>query len=128
MEKSKNPSSKKAYRVVQNEGKISWRIEELWEGGVERSPYGSQEAAIRNEEIIATANGFIDDLVLQETIGEVISYTDAFSKDSAGNWHCTQGCSIEMDNKVIVFTQGMTFNKGTPHVGIDVAKWLDENS
>lgn len=120
-------SNKKAYRVVQNEGKISWRIEELWDGGEVRSPYGSSNAAIIKEENIARENGFIDDLVLEEAVGQEISHKDAFEKDSDGNWRCTQACSIEIDNKIIALQEGMTFVRGTPFMAIDVAKWLDEN-
>ena len=52
------------YRVVQSEGKISCRIEELWDGGVVRSPFSDREYAIRREEKIAKEQGFIDELVL----------------------------------------------------------------
>jgi len=120
-------NNKKYYRLAQIEGKITWQVEELWDGGVVRGPYGSKEAAIRAEEKIATDNGFIDDLVLQEAIGEEISPAQAFEKDSDGNWLCTHGCSIGIKNKEIVFQEGMTFTKGIPFMGVDVAKWLDEN-
>jgi len=121
-------TNKKTYRVVQIEGKVSFRIEELWDGGIERAPYGSVEAAIRSEEKIARDNGFIDDLVLQDIIEEKISPLDAFERDNRGTWHCKEACSIEMENKKIIFTEGMTFNKGNPFMGVDVAKWLDDNS
>ncbi len=127
MAKNSEQSNKKTYRIVQIEGKVSFRVEELWDGGVERGPYGSKEAAIRGEEKIAKDSGFIDELVLQETAEAEISHKDAFEKDSEGHWHCTRGCAIEMDNKEIVFGAGMTFTKGTPFMGIDVAKWLEEN-
>ena len=52
------------YRVVQNEGKFTWRIEELWDGGVVREPFASREHAIKREEKIAEKEGFIDELVL----------------------------------------------------------------
>ncbi len=119
-------TNKKAYRVVQIEGKISFRVEELWDGGIKRAPYGNKEAAIRSEEKIARDNGFIDDLVLQEVVEEKISPTDGFERDDLGTWHCKKACSIEMGNEVIVFTKGMEFTKGTTIMGVDVAKWLDE--
>jgi len=128
MKEKNNQSGKKNYRVVQPEGKISWRIEELWEGGVERGPFGNKEVAIRREEDIARAEGFIDDLVLVEVVAEELSHKDAFKKDSDGNWICIKTGVIEMENKVIVFTEGMTFTKGIPYLMVDVAKWLDENS
>jgi len=121
-------SNKKAYRVVQIEGKVTWKVEELWDGGIERGPYGSREAAIKSEENIARDNGFIDDLVLQGIVEEKTSPIDAFERDARGAWHCQHACAIEMESKEIVFTEGMTFTKGTPFMGIDVAKWLDENS
>jgi len=52
------------YRVVRNEGKFTWRIEELWDGGVVRSPFTDREYAIKGEEKIAKEQGFIDELVL----------------------------------------------------------------
>lgn len=62
----KKGTNKKAYRVVQPEGKVSFTIEELWEGGIVRGPYGSKEYAIKVEEKFARDNGFIDYLVLQD--------------------------------------------------------------
>ena len=78
-------TTKKAYRVTQIEGKISWKIEELWDGGVERAPYGSKEAAIRSEEKIARDIKFIDGLVLQDIMEENISPTDPFERDARGD-------------------------------------------
>lgn len=49
---------------MQIEGKITWRIEELWDGGVVRSPFGGREYAIEREEQIAKEQGFFDELVL----------------------------------------------------------------
>jgi hypothetical protein len=120
-------SGKKPYRVVQVEGKITWRIEELWGGGVVRGPYGSRESAVRNEEAFARANGFFDALVLQEGASKEKLPSDAFEKDARGNWRCSMACAIDIENKEIIFTEGMTFSKGTPFMGVDVAKWLDEH-
>ena len=121
-------TSKKAYRVVEIKGKISWKVEELWDGGIERAPYGNKEAAVRSEENIARDNGFIDDLVLQDIVEEKKSPTDAFERDSRGTWHCKQACTLEIGKTEIVFTEGMKFTKGIPFMMVDVAKWLDENS
>jgi len=121
-------TNKKAYRVVQIEGKITFKVEELWDGGIERAPYGNKEAAIRSEENIARDNGFIDDLVLQDIVEEKKSPTDAFERDSRGTWHCKRPCAIEIEDKQILFTEGMTFTKGSLFMLVDVAKWLDENS
>ncbi|MFC2056865.1 hypothetical protein ACFLTO_04790 [Chloroflexota bacterium] len=120
-------TNKKVYRVVRIEGKITWRIEELWDGGVIREPYGSNHAAIKAEERIAQENGFIDDLVLQEVAGEEVMPENAFEKDRDGNWRCLRACSIDMENKRILLTEGMEFKKDTPFMGVDVVKWLDEN-
>ena len=127
MKEKNNQSTEKGYRVVQIEGKITWSIEELWDGGVVRGPLGTREAAIQREEDIARAEGFIDDLVLKEVIEEEVSISDAVEKDSEGNWHCLKAISIEMENRMIALGAGMTFTKGVPFLGIDVAKWLDEN-
>ena len=126
----KKETNKKVYRVVQIEGKITWKVEELWDGGIERAPYADKEAAIRQEENIARDNGFIDDLVLQDTLVEEKekSPTDAFERDSRGTWHCKRACAIKIEDKDIVFTEGMTSRKGSPFMMVDVAKWLDENS
>ena len=127
MQEKNTQSSERGYRVVQTEGKITWRIEELWDGGVVRGPFGSEEIAIQREEDIARAEGFIDDLVLKETIGEEVSIHDAVEKDSEGNWHCLNAISIEMEQRIIVISAGMTFTKGVLFMGVDVAKWLDEH-
>jgi hypothetical protein len=121
-------AEKKSYRVSQIEGKITWQLEELWDGGEVRGPYGTKEAAISAAKRIAEENGYLDELVLQEAVGEKVKPEAAFEKDSEGNWLCTQGCSIEIDKKEIVFTQGMSFTKGTPFMGVDVAEWLEENT
>ena len=122
-------NDKKPYRVVQVPGKITWRIEELWDGGVVRGPYGSREGAIRNEEKIGRENGFIDALVLQEVVGEEeISLVDAFKKDTAGTWRCVKACAFTIENREIVFTEGTTFTSGNPYMGVDVGKWLDEHT
>ncbi|MFC1897813.1 hypothetical protein ACFLX8_04545 [Chloroflexota bacterium] len=121
-------TNKKAYRIVQIEGKVTFKVEELWDGGIERAPYGSKDSAIRSEENIARDNGFIDDLVLQDVVEEKKSPTESFEKDTQGTWHCKQACAIEIEDKQIVFTEGMTFTKGSPFMAVDVAKWLDEHS
>ena len=127
MTKKTNQSSERGYRVVQIEGKITWNIEELWDGGVVRGPYGTRDLAIQNEEKIAQAEGFIDDLVLKEAIGEEKSRCDAFEKDSKGNWRCIEPIDFEIENRMIVVGQGMTFTTGIPYMGVDIAKWLDDN-
>lgn len=127
MKEKNNQSSERGYRVVQNEGKITFRVEELWDGGVVRGPFGSKAAAIQREEGIARAEGFIDGLVLKGAIEEKVSISDAVEKDSEGNWHCLKAISIEMENRMILLSAGMTFTKGVLFMGIDVAKWLDEH-
>ena len=122
-------AKKKPYRIVKIEGKVTWKIEELWDGGVERSPYGSIEAAKKSEEKFARDNGFIDDLELQEVEEEQEkSLTSAFERDSRGTWTCKDTCAIEINNKEIVFSKGMAFTKGVMYMSVDVAKWLDEHS
>jgi hypothetical protein len=121
-------SGKKPYRVVQIEGKITWKIEELWEGGVVRGPYGSRESAVRGEETIGREKGFIDALVLEGGADKAKLPTDAFKRDARGNWSCAMACAIDIENKEIIFREGMAFSRGTPFMGVDVAKWLDENA
>jgi hypothetical protein len=127
MTQKNGESSKKAYRIVQIEGKMTWRIEELWDGGVTREPYGSKHAAIKAEERIAQENGFIDDLALQEVIGEEVMPTDAFEKDVNGNWRCLKACTIDIGGKKITFTAGTEFIKEIPFMGVDVTEWLNKN-
>ena len=121
-------AGKKPYRVSQIEGKITWKVEELWDGGVVRTPYGSRESAIKAEIEIARKNGFVDALVLQEVAVKETAPADAFKKDAGGKWKCVMACAIDIENKEIVFTEGMTFVKGSPFMGVDVAKWLDEHA
>lgn len=120
-------SGKKPYRIVQVEGKITWRIEELWNGGVTRQPFGTKEGAIRHEQDVAKKGGFSDALVLQGVVSKEKAPDEAFKKDAGGKWHCVQACALDMENEEIVFTEGMTFVKGSPFMGVDVAKWLDEH-
>jgi len=120
-------TDKKPYRVVQNEGKITWKVQELWEGGIERGPYSSKEGAIKIEEKIAQDSGFFDDLVQQDTTEEVKSQSSSFERDNRGTWYCKEACSLEISNRLLTFTEGMTFTKGTPYMAVDVAQWLDEN-
>jgi hypothetical protein len=128
MKEKKSQTGEKCYRVVQNEGKISWRIEELWDGGVVRGPFGAKEFAIREEEEIARTEGFIDDLVLkEEAVAREKSPCEAFEKDAEGKWRCIEPVSFEIENSMIVISEGMTFTKGSLHMLVDVAKWLDEN-
>ncbi|MFC1949609.1 hypothetical protein ACFLW0_05505 [Chloroflexota bacterium] len=127
MPENNNQSNKKVYRIVQIEGKITWQVEELWDGGVTRGPYGSKDAAINSEKIFAEQGGFLDDLELAEVVGEEVEPSRAFEKDEEGTWLCVEACSIGIENKEIVFTKGLTFTKGNPFMGVDVAKWLEEN-
>jgi len=121
-------SGKKSYRVAQIEGKITWRIEELWDGGVIRQPFGSRESAIKHEQDVAKKGGFSEVLVLQDVAGQERAPEETFRKDANGNWRCYEACALDMENKEIVFTEGMTFVKGSPFMGVDVAKWLDEHA
>ena len=58
------------YQVKQNTPYRTWRIEELWDGGVIRSPFLSPEDAIMRERVIAEERGFIDTLYL-DNAGEL---------------------------------------------------------
>lgn len=119
---------KKVYRVSQIEGKITWKVEELWEGGVVRQPFGTKESAVKFEQDVAKKGGFLDALALQEFVGKEKTPDETFHKDANGDWHCVEACAIDMENKEIVFAEGMSFVKGAPFMGVDVAKWLDEHT
>ena len=128
MNEKSNQSSERGYRVAKIEGKITWRIEELWDGGVVRSQFGGKESAIRAEEDIARAEGFIDDLVLKEAVGEEASPCPSFEKDSDGNWRCIKAVSLNIERRTLIIAEGRTFTRGVLFLNIaDVAKWLDEN-
>jgi hypothetical protein len=120
-------ADKKGYRVSQIEEKITWRVEELWQGGIVRGPYGTKEAAIGAEEKIARDKGYFDNLVLTETIGKEVKPEDSFQKDEKGVWSCLRACSINVNNREVVLREGLTFTKGTPFMGVNVAEWLEEN-
>jgi hypothetical protein len=115
------------YRVSQVEGKITWQVEELWDGGVVRGPYGTKDAAIYAEEKFATENNFFDNLVLKEAVEHAVSLVESFKRDDDGNWTCTQACSLTIDQKELRFSEGLSFAKGTPYMGVDIADWLEQN-
>ena len=115
------------FRISQIEGKITWQVEELWEGGVVRGPYGTKDAAIYAEQKFATEKNFISSLVLQETVEQKVNLEESFTRDDDGNWLCTQACSLTIDQKEMRFNEGLTFAKGTPYMGVDVADWLEKN-
>ena len=117
----------KNYRVAQIDGKITWQVEELWAGGAVRGPYGTKDAAIHAEEKFATENNFFDSLVLKEAIEHKVNLAEAFARDDDGNWICTQACSLTIDQKELRFNEGLTFAKGTPFMGVDIADWLEKN-
>jgi hypothetical protein len=120
-------AGEKAYRIAQIEGKITWRAEEMWDGGVTRGPFGTRDAAKMAEERFAQENGIIDDLVLKEVVGEEGIPKGAFEKAENGSWRCLKPCAVDIDNKTLEFLAGMDFETDIPYLGIDVVKWLDEN-
>ncbi|MFC1947427.1 hypothetical protein ACFLXY_05865 [Chloroflexota bacterium] len=115
------------YRVAQIDGKITWQVEELWDGGTVRGPYGTKDAAIYAEEKHATENNFFDNLVLKEAIERKLNLEEAFTRDNDGNWICTQACSLTIDKKELRFSEGLTFAKDTPFMGVDIVDWLEKN-
>ena len=124
---AENTTENREYRVAQYEGRISWKVEELWDGGVTRGPYGSKDFAINAERKFAAENGFAGNLVLKEVGENRIDHSEAFKKQEDGSWLCTRGCSIEMENKEIVFTEGQKLTKEDSHLGVNVVKWLEDN-
>jgi len=126
--KEKKMAEKKGYKVTQIEGRITWQVEELWEGGKVRGPYGSKDAAINAEKKAAETEGFADDLVLTEAVEKKVDPAQAFKKNPDGSWECVLACAIEIENKEIAFTPGHSYSPGIPFGGIDVAAWLEENT
>jgi hypothetical protein len=120
-------AEKREYKVVQNQGKITWSIEELWPGGVVRSPYGTKAAAILAAEKLAAQYGYANDLILAEADSENVSIEKAFEKDEEGTWTCVEACSLNINQKELVLGKGLTFSKGVPYMGVDVAEWLENN-
>ncbi len=119
--------AEKGYRIAHIEGKITWRIEELWDGGVTRGPFGTRDSARMAEEKIAKEGGFFNDLVLKDIGGEEGIPKDAFKKGDNGKWRCLKPCAVDIQNKTMEFLAGMEFEKDIHFLGIDVAKWLDEH-
>ncbi len=119
---------KRVFRVVQNEGAITWRVEELWNGGVVRGPFGAKEYAIRREQNIAREQGFFDALVFQDNGGQTAErpVVSCFEKAPGGEWRCIDPVSLSIGNATIMVGKGTSFKKGVPFMGMDVAKWLDE--
>ncbi|MBN2239436.1 MAG: hypothetical protein JW712_06660 [Dehalococcoidales bacterium] len=118
----------KEYRILQIEGKITWQVEELWDGGTVRGPYGTKEAAKAAELRFAEEKGFADNLVLAGEIGRKVDLAEAFDKDEEGTWTCKQGCSIEINNKEIAFSQGLSFKKDELFMGVDIVSYLEEHT
>jgi hypothetical protein len=118
-------AEKKGYRVSQIEGRITWQVEELWEGGQVRGPYGSKDAAVNAVKKAAEEGGYTDDLVLTEAVENKVDPAQAFKKNEDGSWECILACAIDIENKEIAFTPGHSYTKGIPFGGVDVAEWLD---
>ena len=61
-------------------------------------------------------------------MGETFS-PDAFAKDEDGNWHCIKSVTIKGPTAQIRITEGMTFTRGIPYLGVvDIAERLEEES
>ena len=69
----------------------------------------------KNPEFFCVACGYWTSyqIMLQDSFGKTIGVRNLFD--------------LFMDNKEMVFGAGMTFTKGTPFLGVDVVKWLEEN-
>ncbi len=119
---------KRVFRVAQNEGAITWRVEELWDGGVVRGPFGAKEYAVRREQNIAKEQGFFDALVLEDASGQASEkpVISCFEKAPGGEWRCIDPVSLNVGKATIIVGKGTTFKRGVPFMGMDVAKWLDE--
>ena len=55
------------------------------------------------------------------------SVCDAFKKNPDGSWTSIKAAALKVENRTIVISEGITFNKGEPFMFLDVAEWLDEH-
>ena len=53
---------------------------------------------------------------------------DSFEKDPNGDWRCTKAIAIKGPRSQIQITVGMTFTKGIPFMGVDVAELIEQES
>ena len=51
---------------------------------------------------------------------------DAFEKDKDGNWRCIKAVTIKGLSGLLAIAVGVTFTRGIPYLGVDVAERLDE--
>jgi len=58
--------------------------------------------------------------VMEETFS-----CDAFEKKPNGDWHCIKTVTIKGPRGLIQLATGMTFTKGIPYMGVEVAERLD---
>ena len=49
-----------------------------------------------------------------------------FVRDSSGAWECVSPAELAGPNGRIQVTPGLRVTKGTTFMGVDLAKWLDE--
>jgi hypothetical protein len=49
-----------------------------------------------------------------------------FNRDSSGAWTCISTAEFNGPNGRIQVTVGTRFTRGTDFMGVDLAKWLDE--
>lgn len=53
---------------------------------------------------------------------------DAFKKNPDGSWKCIKPVTIENPKSgKIQLGVGLSFTRGVQFMGVDIAKWLDEN-
>ena len=51
---------------------------------------------------------------------------DAFEKEKDGSWRCVRTVTIKGARGLIQLPVGMSFTKGIPYMGVEVAERLDE--
>jgi hypothetical protein len=54
------------------------------------------------------------------------SFIEAFQRGQDGSWTCVAPATFEGPNGRIQVAPGTRFTAGTAFMGVDLAKWLDE--
>ena len=53
---------------------------------------------------------------------------DSFEKDKDGNWCCTKATAVKGPRGLLQISQGMTFTKGIPFMGVDIGEMIERES
>ena len=56
------------------------------------------------------------------------NFIKGFRRNSDGSWECVAAVTLDGPKGRIQVTEGSRFTRGTVFMGIDLAKWLDEEA